>query len=289
MVAPGETNNGSHRPSSSRRRNSPERTSSHRHHQRHSSPDCHRSSNSRHLHHHSSSPDRHRSSSKHHHYSSSSSSSHKKRHRSPSTDYSSSSSSDVNSRERRHHKKHKKDKKHKKSSSSKKKSSKKHKKSKLGAVGDEWGKYGIIHEADIFTKEAEFQAWLIDIKKANVETLGNVKRKQMFIDFMEDYNTATMPHEKYYNLAKWEERDRALRMGEPLPSSDSTFNIKNDEEKLKMEHKRAAAMAAASKVPKLQMSRDQLEELTKVNRERVELDRMRKMGLKTKNSLGIGC
>jgi hypothetical protein len=54
-----------------------------------------------------------------------------------------------------------------------------------------------------------------------------------------------------------------------------------------MEHRRAAAKTAASRVPKLEMSRDQLEALTKVNRERVELDRMRKMGLKTKNSLGV--
>ncbi|CAO3597168.1 unnamed protein product [Absidia cylindrospora] len=242
-------------------------SSSHRHHRhRHDSPTDSRSSSSR----------------RHHRHSSSSS---KKRHRSPSTDYtSSSSSSEDESRERRH-KKHKKDRKHKKSK--KKSSSKKHKKSKLGAIGDEWGKHGIIHEADIFTKEAEFQAWLIDIKKANVETLSNVKRKQLFIDFMEDYNTATMPHEKYYNLAKWEERDRALRMGEPIPSANTGFSIANDEEKLRLEHRRAAAKASASKVPALQMSRDQLEALTKVNRERVELDRMRKMGLKTKNSLGV--
>jgi hypothetical protein len=25
-----------------------------------------------------------------------------------------------------------------------------------------------------------------------------------FKDFMEDYNTATMPHEKYYNYERWE-------------------------------------------------------------------------------------
>lgn len=55
----------------------------------------------------------------------------------------------------------------------------------------------------------------------------------------------------------------------------------------RMEHKRAANMAQASKIPQLQLSRDQLEELTKVNRERVELDRMRKMGLKTKSNLGV--
>ncbi|KAI9306601.1 hypothetical protein BJ944DRAFT_159594, partial [Cunninghamella echinulata] len=128
----------------------------------------------------------------------------------------------------------------------------------------------------------EFQAWLIEVKKENVETLNNVKRKKMFIDFMEDYNTATMPHEKYYNLEQWEKRDRALRMGEQLPTTSSAFDFRNDEERL-----RAANMAQASKIPQLQLSRDQLEELTKVNRERVELDRMRKMGLKTKSNLGV--
>jgi hypothetical protein len=30
-----------------------------------------------------------------------------------------------------------------------------------------------------------------------VETLSNNKRKEMFIEFMEDYNTATLPHKKY--------------------------------------------------------------------------------------------
>jgi hypothetical protein len=48
----------------------------------------------------------------------------------------------------------------------------------------------------IFTKEAEFQAWLIEVKGENIEILNNNKRKEMFVDFMEDYNTATMPHEK---------------------------------------------------------------------------------------------
>jgi hypothetical protein len=66
----------------------------------------------------------------------------------------------------------------------------------------------------------EFQAWLIEVKKMDVETLPNTKRKDMFNTFMEgmlflflsemlmaalpkanlwrsiDFNTATMPHEK---------------------------------------------------------------------------------------------
>ncbi|KAG0187053.1 hypothetical protein DFQ28_006939 [Apophysomyces sp. BC1034] len=174
------------------------------------------------------------------------------------------------------------------------KKSKKSKKSKSMRIGDEWGKYGIIYESDIFTKEAEFQAWLIEVKRVDVETLSNNKRKDMFNDFMEDYNTATMPHEKFYNLSKWEQRQHALRMGETLPPED--FNFKNDEEQLRtpafiplvfrLQHKQAAR-AAASRQPMLQMSAEQIEELTKVNRERVQAERMRRLGLTPKEGMGV--
>ncbi|GAN04861.1 conserved hypothetical protein [Mucor ambiguus] len=274
-------------PSRHRSRRSPSprrRTSRKRHDSRSRSPRRNESSSSRRHHEKSKrrssrSPDdsrhsRHRSS--RHHDSKSS-----RRSRSVSSVSSdSSSSSDSSTYERRReHKKHRKDKKH-------KKSKKKSRKSKSSSVGDQWGKYGIIHEADLFTKEAEFQAWLIEVKHANVETLNNIKRKEMFNDFMEDYNTATMPHEKFYNLQQWERRQEAIRMGEkPMPTGDF-FDFKNDEEKLKMQH-RQAARAAASRQPTLKLSEEQIKELTRVNRERIEADRMRKMGLKPKESMGV--
>ncbi|KAG0166897.1 hypothetical protein DFQ30_006611 [Apophysomyces sp. BC1015] len=214
----------------------------------------------------------------------------RRRSRSPSDNSSSSSSSDSSDEEERRRRRSKKEKKHKKP----KKKSKKSKKSKSMRIGDEWGKYGIIYESDIFTKEAEFQAWLIEVKRVDVETLSNNKRKDMFNDFMEDYNTATMPHEKFYNLSKWEQRQHALRMGETLPPED--FNFKNDEEQLRtpafiplvfrLQHKQAAR-AAASRQPMLQMSAEQIEELTKVNRERVQAERMRRLGLTPKEGMGV--
>ncbi|OBZ83393.1 hypothetical protein A0J61_08554, partial [Choanephora cucurbitarum] len=147
---------------------------------------------------------------------------------------------------------------------------KKSKKSKLASVGDQWGKY----------------AWLIEVKNVNVETIGNSKRKELFADFMEDYNTATMPHEKFYNLHNWEKRQAALRMGEqPVPMSD-TFDFKNDEERLRMQH-RQAARASASRQPMLQLSEEKIKELARVNRERIEADRMRKMGLTPKEGMGV--
>lgn len=50
---------------------------------------------------------------------------------------------------------------------------------------------------------------------------------------------------------------------------------------------RQAARAVASRQPTLQLSEEQIKELSRVNRERVEADRMRKMGLKPKESMGV--
>ncbi|KAI8090906.1 uncharacterized protein B0P05DRAFT_527912 [Gilbertella persicaria] len=154
---------------------------------------------------------------------------------------------------------------------------KKHKPT-LSAVGDQWGKYGIIHEAE--------SSWLIEVKTANVETLSNSKRKDMFIDFMEDYNTATMPHEKFYNLHAWERRQEALRMGESITMTSEEFDFKKDEEQLRLQH-RQAARAKSSRQPALQLTKEKIEELARVNRERIEADRMRKMGLTPKEGMGV--
>ncbi|GAA5804955.1 hypothetical protein HPULCUR_010465 [Helicostylum pulchrum] len=256
----------------SRRSPSPDRKRRHRSRSRSASKErsSHRSSRRRH----SRSPSESKHRSRHHRSDS-------KRHsrRSSVSSSSSGSSLEDDRRKKRDHKKHKKDKKH-------KKSKKKSKKSKLSSIGDQWGKHGIIHEADIFSKEAEFQAWLIEVKNANVEILNNIKRKEMFVDFMEDYNTATMPHEKFYNLHKWDKRQEALRMGEkPVPTGDF-FDFRNDEEKLRMQH-RQAARAVASRQPTLQLSEEQIKELSRINRERVEADRMRKMGLKPRENMGV--
>ncbi|KAM3582130.1 hypothetical protein VKS41_005559 [Umbelopsis sp. WA50703] len=214
--------------------------------------------------------------------------SHKRSRSLPSTDSESSSDSDGSEEEesrrsRRHskHSKHKKDRKHKKD---KKKKSKKSKKSRHGVADIKWGHYGIIHEADIFTKEPEFQAWLLEVKKVNVETIPNMKRKELFNSFMEDYNTATMPHEKFYNLQKWEDRQRAIRMGEKPADNNADFDFKKDEENLRLQQKQAARQATAT--PSY-MSKADLSDLARVARERIEAERMRKLGLKPKTSMGV--
>jgi len=101
---------------------------------------------------------------------------------------------------------------------------------------------------------------------------------------MEDYNTATMPHEKYYNLQKWEARQQAIRMGEKPVDDDAGINFKNDEENLRMQQKMAAKQ---SRTTALHMSNADISELAKVSRERIEADRMRRLGLTPKTSMGV--
>merc|ERR1712196_538485 len=132
-------------------------------------------------------------------------------------------------------KKEKKDKKDKKSKKDKKKKKKKDKKDKkesgaMGAVTEQYGKYGTISNEDMYNKRAEFTAWLVEVKKTHIESLGRREEQELFKDFVEDYNTATMPHKKYYNIDAYDkkasiaadERNRKLKEASqgPLGSFD---------------------------------------------------------------------
>lgn len=40
-----------------------------------------------------------------------------------------------------------------------------------GVVKTGYGAYGIIREQDLFEKRSEFQAWAIDVKKVDIESM----------------------------------------------------------------------------------------------------------------------
>eukprot|EP00386_Alphamonas_edax_P016229 GDKI01049566.1.p1 GENE.GDKI01049566.1~~GDKI01049566.1.p1 ORF type:complete len:282 (-),score=109.42 GDKI01049566.1:43-888(-) len=150
---------------------------------------------------------------------------------SSSSSSSSDSDSSVSSREERKRKKEKKEKKEKrvkkekkkekkrkeekdkkKKKDAKKKDKKKDKRkkkdkkdpSKTGAVTEQYGKYGLIEETDMWRVRPEFGLWLLEVKGTNIEHLTPFDEKQAFREFMEDYNTATLPHRKFYGLEAYE-------------------------------------------------------------------------------------
>ena len=99
----------------------------------------------------------------------------------------------------------KKKKKKKKEKKKAKKKEKKAKKPKLGACDqNEFGKYGVVRESDYFRKRREFEAWCVEVKKLPAFTGSKRELMELFNEFAEDYNTATMPDDKYYDLERWE-------------------------------------------------------------------------------------
>ena len=67
-----------------------------------------------------------------------------------------------------------------------------------------YGAYGIIGPVDMHNKRAEFMAYLEEVKGLSYDSLSNGMLKEEFRGFMEDYNTATMPHVKFYSMERFE-------------------------------------------------------------------------------------
>ena len=91
---------------------------------------------------------------------------------------------------------------------------KKSKSKKSKTLTTQWGKYGLISDTDLYTKDAEFRAWLLEEQKVNPETVSKDQTRRLFSKFVEDFNTGTLPHEKYYHLERYESRMDLLRRGE---------------------------------------------------------------------------
>jgi hypothetical protein len=140
---------------------------------------------------------------------------------------SSSSSSSSSSRERRRRKKSKKHKKHKKhkkrwrkeASSSDdeddRKASRKREKRRRAPeekkTGVAFGARGVIRETDKNEKEPEFRAWLEEVKRVNIESVTKHEEREYFKEYAEDYNTNTLPDEKFYDLDRWTKAETARR------------------------------------------------------------------------------
>ncbi|ETV95233.1 hypothetical protein H310_11141 [Aphanomyces invadans] len=149
------------------------------------------------------------------------------RHRDSSdSDSSSSSGSDSDDR------KHKKRKKHKDKKSKRDKKAKKHSKA---IDQSDYGKYGILRESDFHAKAVSFNVWLREVKKISDFNGPKWEAMELFKEYMEDYNTATLPHEKYYDVEKYEMRQHRKKEGK---RKGGATNAHDDEEAMRRERLR---------------------------------------------------
>ena len=84
----------------------------------------------------------------------------------------------------------------------------KREKKKLPAA---FGARGVIRETDKNEKEPEFRAWLEEVKRVNLESVTKHEEREYFKEYAEDYNTNTLPGEKFYNLDRWAVAETAPR------------------------------------------------------------------------------
>lgn len=115
----------------------------------------------------------------------------------------------------------------------------------------------------------------------NPETITKDQTKKEFARFVEDFNTgplpspflqksvlifpATLPHDKYYNMEAYERRMNALRAGEYLPPTNTGYDPNADMRALQSQHRRKESERESY------LSREQLEELRRVQNERVQV------------------
>jgi hypothetical protein len=196
------------------------------------------------------------------------------------------SSKEHRKRKRRSHhekdhkkKKRKKDKKKKKSKKSKE-CLERESKSKSKVENDEgpvFGKYGIIKLSDLPVKQRSFNVWMEEVKGLQGFNGPKWEMQNYFKEYAEDYNTATLPHLKYYDYDKWEMEEYQKNKAKAEASASSS-------QKLEAAHYREQQEAARNKkaeelgLVRSLMSKEKIEEMKRKKQLQAEMAHAFKTG-----------
>lgn len=150
----------------------------------------------------------------------------------------------------------------------------------ISATTMTFGMYGIIRDTDFMTSskvKRSFERWMEEVK--GVPQGANVPKWEVtnfMKEYAEDFNTATLPHEKYYDYDKWEMDEFNKRKEESKRKKGALSDeIEYQEElKKKAEEKRRREF----EMVKSMMSKDRIDEMKKQSRLRAELQNAYRVG-----------
>ncbi|WVQ85840.1 hypothetical protein IAT38_008008 [Cryptococcus sp. DSM 104549] len=185
-------------------------------------------------------------------------------------------------KERRREKEDKEDRKRRKE---KKRAKKEKKKRNTAASTAKWGQYGIISDIDLSKKDSEFRAWLVEERKINPETISKDRTKKEFAVYVEDYNTATLSHEKirqFYDMDKYMFKMKMLRSGQSMPAESQGYDPMAD-----MKAHSSSLRSQVKENTETYLSPQQVAELRRIEAERTEIGKRRLMGLDVPKNLGV--
>uniref|UniRef100_M4BHM0 Uncharacterized protein n=1 Tax=Hyaloperonospora arabidopsidis (strain Emoy2) TaxID=559515 RepID=M4BHM0_HYAAE len=156
---------------------------------------------------------------------------------------------------------------------------------KLAVNQDDYGKYGILRESDFHSKSVSFHAWLRDVKKMGEFNGPKWEAMELFKEYVEDYNTCTMPHEKYYDIEKYEMRRYQKQQRKAFDkqkgaSSYKALHALADEERVRRERLDARGKKEQEEfrlVLQL-MDKDKIEAMREQERLRAQMQLMYKSG-----------
>ena len=124
------------------------------------------------------------------------------------------------------------------------------------ALTSQYGSHGLLraenpHDAEL--RRSEFFAWCAEAKKVqSMESLAKWEEAELWKTYVEDFNTATLPSEKYYDLVAWqrkeeaERRKRAKRSGKE--GDETPISAADDEAARRAEARRQREEEAAERL-----------------------------------------
>ncbi|OXH41230.1 hypothetical protein J008_00793 [Cryptococcus neoformans] len=205
---------------------------------------------------------------------------------SDSSDYSSDSESEDERRRRkrkeRKRKREKEEKEERRRRKEKKKAKRDKKKRETAASTHSWGQYGIISEIDLPKKDSEFRAWLVEERKINPETISKDRTKKEFAVYVEDYNTATLGHEKYYDMDKYMVKLNMIRSGQTLPDESNGYDPMAD-----MKAHSSSLKSKTNEPQESYLSPQEVAELRRIEAERTEISKRRLLGMNVPKNMGV--
>jgi hypothetical protein len=182
-------------------------------------------------------------------------------------------SSDEARRRRRKRHKEKKNKKSKKSSSSNKKET------ESPLHRPVFGQHGFLKSSDMTKVQRSFSIWVAEVKGMPDGT-GKYELQKLFEEYREDYNTATLPHVKYYNYDQWELEEHQRQSRSKRDESTAVSGARDDEaqHRLLQRQKAAARERAEQQALIASMDRDKVADMKRQADLRTQMQLAFKMG-----------
>ena len=147
-------------------------------------------------------------------------------------------------------------------------------------AGNSFGKYGIVRESDFLNNtkvKRSFEIWMAEVKGIpQGSNLAKWELSDYTKEFVEDFNTATFPHKKYYDYDKWEmeEYNRKKEESQQKQGAHSDEWQYREERLKKAEEKRKKEFETV----KTMMSKEKIEEMKSQARLKAEMANAYRVG-----------